>query len=175
MIVKNRITLLCSILILLSTVARADITIDFKGNLLIPDCKINNNNPVEVDFGDVEIQTIDTVNIAYHERDFDIPVDCPYTKGVPKLTVTSTTPHNKSQGVIQTSKYNEGLIIFLRSKGGQQPLPLNSKVDITSSISGTIGNVRILTLNAAVGQFKGMQYLTPGPFTASVTVAMLYE
>lgn len=152
----------------------ADTALNFKGNLIIPDCVINNNNPVSVDFGDVEIQTLDVMTTVYHARDFNIPIHCPYTVGTPKLTLTATAVHNAAQGVIQTSKYAEGLVIYLRQKGGSTPVPLGSATAVTSSVTGS-GTDRTLILNAGMGQFKGMQTLKPGPFTASASLQLRYE
>ncbi|EFB0088245.1 fimbrial protein [Salmonella enterica] len=160
--------------VLMSGSVMADTALNFKGNLIIPNCVINNNNPVSVDFGDVEIQTLDVMNTVYHARDFNIPMHCPYTVGTPKLTLTATAIHDAAQGVIQTSKYAEGLVIYLRQKGGNTPVPLGSATAVTSSVTGS-GTDRTLTLNAGMGQFKGMQTLKPGPFTASASLQVRYE
>ncbi|ECE5745837.1 hypothetical protein DK749_24945, partial [Salmonella enterica subsp. salamae] len=53
------------ILGLLSQTAFA-VNVNFKGILVIPDCTVNNNTPLEVDFGRVEIQTLTAANTAYH-------------------------------------------------------------------------------------------------------------
>ncbi|HDC1420162.1 TPA: fimbrial protein [Salmonella enterica] len=148
--------------------------INFKGNLIIPDCTINNNSPLEVDFGDVEIQTLDALNTAYHARDFNIPMTCPYILGTPRLTLTSSAVHIAQQGIIQTSKYNEGLVIYLRQKGGNNVIPLGTATNVTNSVTGT-GTSKTLTLNAGIGRYKEMQLLTPGPFTASASLQVRYE
>lgn len=152
----------------------ADTALNFKGNLIIPNCVINNNLPVTVDFADVEIQTLDATNTVYHAKDFSVDMNCPYTVGTPKLTLNATAVHNAAQGVIQTSKYTEGLVIYLRQKGGGTPIPLGSPTAVTSSVTGS-GNARTLTLNAGLGQFKGMAALKPGPFTASASLQVRYE
>ncbi|NNT87413.1 fimbrial protein, partial [Escherichia coli] len=41
----------------MSASAQASDNLQFKGKLIIPDCTINNGNPIETDFGDIEIQT----------------------------------------------------------------------------------------------------------------------
>lgn len=155
-------------------VVQAATTVNFKGNLIIPDCTINNGNPLEVDFGDIEIQTLDAANTVYHARDFSIPMTCPYILGTPRLTLTSSAVHNAQQGIIQTSKYSEGLVIYLRQMGGGTAVPLGTATNVSSSVTGT-GTSRTLTLNAGVGRYKDMQQLTPGPFTASASLQVRYE
>ncbi|WP_372342150.1 fimbrial protein, partial [Escherichia marmotae] len=63
----------------MSASAQAADNLQFKGKLIIPDCTINNGNPIETDFGDIEIQTIVAKNTGYHWKSLNIPVDCPYT------------------------------------------------------------------------------------------------
>ncbi|EEE1598521.1 fimbrial protein [Salmonella enterica] len=159
---------------IISQMTLAATTVNFKGNLIIPDCTINNSNPLEVDFGDIEIQTLSVTNTAYHGRDFSIPMTCPYILGTPKLTMTSSAVHNALQGIIQTSKYSEGLVIYLRQKGGGTAVPLSTATNISSSVTGT-GTSKTLTLNAGVGRYKDMTLLTPGPFTASASLQVRYE
>ncbi|HGB4478453.1 TPA: fimbrial protein [Salmonella enterica] len=172
---RNNIIFLAIIVGVISQVStQAATTVNFKGNLIIPDCTINNNSPLEVDFGDVEIQTLDAMNTAYHARDFNIPMTCPYILGTPRLTLTSSAVHIAQQGIIQTSKYHEGLVIYLRQKGGGASVPLGTATNVSSSVTGA-GTSKTLTLNAGIGRYKEMQLLTPGPFTASANLQVRYE
>ncbi|EDQ9959170.1 fimbrial protein [Salmonella enterica] len=173
--IRNSITFFAIMLGIISQAStQAATTVNFKGNLIIPDCIINNNSPLEVDFGDVEIQTLDGINTPYHARDFNIPMTCPYILGTPRLTLTSSAIHNAQQGIIQTSKYHEGLMIYLRQKGGGTAVPLGTATNVSSSVTGA-GTSRTLTLNAGIGRYKEMQLLTPGPFTASASLQVRYE
>ncbi|MFV5712021.1 fimbrial protein [Escherichia coli] len=160
--------------VLMSGSVIADTAVNFKGNLIIPNCVINNNLPVSVDFHDVEIQSLETVNTVYYAQDFGVDMNCPYSAGTPKLTLSAPAVHNAAQGIIQTSKYTEGLVINIRQKGGGAVIPLNNSTEVTSSVTG-IGNLRTLILNAGLSQFKGMETLTPGPFTASANLQVRYE
>ncbi|EBV2827377.1 fimbrial protein [Salmonella enterica subsp. enterica serovar Adelaide] len=161
------------ILGLLSQAAFA-VDVNFKGALVIPDCTVNNNTPLEVDFGRVEIQTLTAANTAYHAKNFNVSLNCPYTLGLPKLTLTSGAIHNAAQGVIQTSKYSEGLVIYLRQSDGVTPVPLGTATNVSTSVTGT-GNVRTLTLNAGMGRIKNMSDLTAGDFTGTVGLQIRYE
>ncbi len=155
-------------------IAWADTGMVFTGNLVVPLCTVNNNTQVTVPFGDVEIQTLSAVNTAYQLRDVTIPVVCPYTSGTPRLTVSTTSAHNAAQGVLQTSKYREGLVVYLRQKDGTTALPLGTETAVTSSVTGT-GTTRTLTLKAGIGRIKDLETLTPGEFTASSTLQIRYQ
>ncbi|WP_230354402.1 fimbrial protein [Lelliottia sp. WAP21] len=148
--------------------------IEITGRLIIPDCKINNGNVVEFNWGDLRIQDFDNSNTVYFARNFDIPLGCPYILGTPKMVVSSAAIHDAQQGVIQTSKYNEGLVIFLRKKDGTEVLPLNVETDPTESLSGS-GNDKVLTLNAGIGRLYDMQNLTAGAFTAAAHLQIWYD
>ncbi|HCR3451290.1 TPA: fimbrial protein [Citrobacter werkmanii] len=153
----------------------ADTALNFKGNLIIPNCVINNNNPVIVDFKNVEIQTLAVVNTVYHDTEFSVSMNCPYSVGTPKLTLSSTNPYNASLGIIRTNRNDtEGLVIHLRQKDKKQVVPLNTPTAVTSSVTGS-GSDRTLTLNAGLAQVKGMNALKPGPFTASASLQLRYE
>ncbi|EIN0011229.1 fimbrial protein [Salmonella enterica] len=150
------------------------VDVNFKGSLVIPDCTVNNNTSLEVNFDDVEIQTLTAGNTPFHVQRFDVALNCPYTVGQPKLTVTSSAIHNAAQGGIQTSKYSEGLVIYLLQKDGTTAVPLGTASNVSTSVTGT-GATRTLTLNAGVGRVKEMSDLTAGPFTGTAGLQVRYE
>ncbi|MCZ9212622.1 hypothetical protein OM341_23640 [Escherichia albertii] len=86
---KKKMTgiMLLALLFATASVQAAD-NLRFKGNLIIPSCTVNNNSPLETNFGDIEIQTIASQNIGYHWKSLRIPVDCPYTLKTPKIKLT---------------------------------------------------------------------------------------
>ncbi|EPY3080996.1 fimbrial protein [Shigella sonnei] len=173
---KNRVVTL--MLALLPAVATADVTVTFKGNLTVPDCTINDGNPLMVDFGDVEIQSLESTGVPYHGRNFDVPMSCPFTAGTPGLILTGNA-HDAARGMLQTSKYSEGLVIYLYQKDGRTAVPLNVKAtDISPSVScngSATGNNCTLTLNAALGRIYEMSKLTAGSFSASAGLQVRYE
>jgi len=152
----------------------ADTGMNFKGNLVIPQCTINGNVSVEVDFSDVEIQTLTAKNTAYHIQPLNIPVDCPYTLGSPKITLNSSSVADANKGSIQTSKYSEGLVVYVLKKDGSTAIPLGKASDISDSMSGT-GKSKTLLLNAGLGRTGELEALTPGKFSASATLAVIYQ
>lgn len=169
-----------AVLMMYSFFSMAADNLQFKGRLVIPNCIVNNNKSVEVDFGDVEIQTLININTPYHGRDFHVPLNCPYTIGVPKLKISSSMPYNSASAILRTSKHPlngsvaEGLVVFLRKGGGSDALKLNTYLDVSGLITGTTNSKKI-TLYAALGRVNSMAALTPGPFTSSASIVLKYE
>ncbi len=144
----------------------------FQGNLIIPNCTVNNNQQFTIDWNDVEIQTFDSPNVAYHIKQVSIPLDCPYYYNTPKLTLSGG-----SGNYIQTSKHDEGLVISVRQGAwsNDKPVPLGQKTNIVSdAISGT-GRNKTLNLGFALARTKKIEDLTPGRFTASANLEVRYE
>ncbi|EFI6096023.1 fimbrial protein [Escherichia coli] len=168
--------MLFSMLFAGASVQAAD-NLTFKGNLIIPNCTINNNAPLETNFGDVEIQTLGSnPNMYSHEKLLSIPVRCPYNLGTPKMKISGKlhTPAKGAAG-IQTSKYNEGLVIYLRTKAKDSWISYGREFNIPNdSITGG-GVDKTLTMYAALGYYKTMKDLKPGPFTAGTTLEIRYE
>lgn len=154
---------------ILSSVASADMAITMTGNLIIPSCVINNNSPLNVVFGNVYTVDFAKVNTAYYPRDVVIPIDCPYSDGTPMITISATSIHSSAEGAIQTSKYSEGLVVYLRQAGGISPITIGTPVDATTSV-----NAQALTINTAVG-VTTLNTLTPGSFTATANLYLAYE
>ncbi|MCU6345186.1 fimbrial protein [Escherichia coli] len=174
----NRILTALLSLSLYSVGAHATDNLLFKGNLIIPNCTVNNNQSIETDFGDIEIQTLSAANTGYHWKSIQIPVDCPYNYGTPKINLTGQ--QGVSTNSIQTSKYNtEKLVIYLQQgtpdKQGKK-INLGSYQELEQdAIVNTNGNQKNILITASVGREQGMELLTPGPFTASVNMEMRYE
>lgn len=162
-----------------TTSVQAADNLQFKGKLIIPDCTINNGNPIETDFGDIEIQTIAAKNTGYHWKSLNIPVDCPYTLGTPKIKLTG----NKASvynNAIKTTKYDaEKLVIYFRQGAADNRgamINLGSYQNLaTDAIIGSGGTKRTVLITAGVGREGEMELLTPGPFTASANMEVRYE
>ncbi|EJD5942926.1 fimbrial protein [Escherichia marmotae] len=163
----------------MSASTQASDNLQFKGKLIIPNCTVNNGNPIETDFGDIEIQTIAAKNTGYHWKSLNIPVDCSYTLGTPKIKLTG----NKASvynNAIKTTKYDaEKLVIYFRqgtadNRGAM--INLGSYQNLaTDAIIGSGGTKRTVRITAGVGREQGMELLTPGPFTASANMEVRYE
>ncbi|HBH5027530.1 TPA: fimbrial protein [Escherichia coli] len=158
-----------------SASVQATDNLQFRGNLVIPNCTVNNGNPIETDWGSVEIQTLGNPNTPSHEKELNIAVNCPYALGTPKMKVTGAAHTATGERGLQTSKYDEGLLIYLRTKAARSWISYNAEQDIpVDSISGS-GTDKTLTMYASLGYYKTMENLKPGPFTAGATLEMRYE
>ncbi|HAI8717845.1 fimbrial protein [Escherichia marmotae] len=168
---KKKMTGIMLLAALFSAVSvQAADNLQFRGNLVIPNCTVNNNMPFVVDWGDVEIQTFQVADEGYHKKEVSIPLHCPYFLKTPKLMMTGSK--GKASNYIQTSKYNEGLIISAWHKTGK--VNLGEEIDATGSISGS-GVDKELYLLFALGREKNMEDLTPGEFTAGANLQVRYE
>ncbi|EFO1265989.1 fimbrial protein [Escherichia albertii] len=161
-----------------ASVQAAD-NLQFKGNLVIPNCTVNNNSPIETDFGDIEIQTIVSPHIGYHWQSLRIPVECPYTLGAPKIKLTGD-PAVAYKNSIKTSKYDpEKLVVYLRQGTADKRgdvINLGSYHNLAAeSVQGSSGTKRTVLIAAGIGREGDMGLLTPGPFTASANMEMRYE
>ncbi|ELB8003556.1 fimbrial protein [Escherichia coli] len=173
---KKKITGIMLLAVLFSAVSvQAEDNLKFKGNLIIPNCTINNGNPVETDWGNVEIQTLGNPNAPSHEKELSISVKCPYALGTPKMKLSGAVYTTAGKTGLQTSKHDEGLLIYLRTKTAGSWVSYNTERNIpANSISGT-GIDKTLTMYASLGYYKRMEDLKPGPFTAGATLEMKYE
>ncbi|EIE3257546.1 fimbrial protein [Escherichia coli] len=160
-----------------SAAVQAADNLSFKGTLIIPNCTINNNKTIEVDWKNVEIQSFEQKNTGYHEKAVKIPLECPYYWKTPKVKLTSAGMHTVSgeQG-IKTSKYSEGLLVYLKSgKTGKWMNTVNTFYDIPSdSITGS-DTKKTLTLYAYLGRYKEITDLTPGGWDASAGMEVRYD
>ncbi|HDW7645035.1 TPA: fimbrial protein [Escherichia coli] len=150
--------------------------LQFTGKLIIPDCTVNHNNALIVDWQDVEIQSLSKKNTGYHEKEVVVPLDCPYQWGKPKLKIIADMHTTAGEQGIKTTKYNEGLLIYLRTGRGQPWISNSGQYyDIPAEgISGSGGNTA-LKLYAYLGRYKEIADLTPGPFRASANMEVRYD
>ncbi|EPE4644463.1 fimbrial protein [Salmonella enterica subsp. enterica serovar Newport] len=173
---KKRIAgLLVTVALLISASAQATDNLLFRGNLVIPDCKVNGGGPIQTDWGDVEIQTLGMPNTPTHEKELSISVECPYSLGASKMTIRGDAHTLPGKKGLRTTKYNEGLLVYLRTKTADSWVSYNAEQNIPAdSISGSGAN-KTLTMYASLGYYKTMEDLKPGPFTAGATLEMRYE
>lgn len=144
----------------------------FRGNLVIPNCTINDNRPVEVNWDNVEIQTLGSVSNPSHRKDLDISINCPYSIGTPKLTVTATSQTTMDKQGISTSKSDEGLFVYLSAGTVNGWLRYNEEQNIPKTNIKSGNNLR---LYAFLGYSKKMSDLTPGSFSAGAALTLRYE
>ena len=162
-----------------SAAVQAADNLSFKGTLIIPNCTINNNKTIEVDWKNVEIQSFEQKNTGYHEKAVKIPLECPYKWGTPKVKLTSggfgMHEAGGEQG-IKTSKYSEGLLVYLKSgKTGNWMNMLNTYYNVSSDSATGSDTKKTVTLYAYLGRYKEITDLKPGPWTATAGMEVKYD
>ncbi|HFG3511668.1 TPA: fimbrial protein [Escherichia coli] len=173
---KNTLGIMLFTVLFMPTAVQAIDNLKFRGNLVIPNCTINNGNPIETDFRNIEIQTITVVNTGYHWKLLHIPINCPYVMGTPKIKITGT--QGAAVNSIQTNKYpDEKLVIYLKqststgSKGNDIKLGQYQILN-SNAVNNTKDNIYI---TAGIGREGNLSLLTPGPFIAAATLEVRYE
>ena len=167
---------------LLLTSAQAlavDVPINITGTVIIPDCKVT---PKEIDWGDIQIQTLEYTDIEYHIKQVPIDIEC--LPGLDNMKLTMTLRGNSAPGKrnnsIATSKSGEGLAIVVRlieQIGGfkNKTVTLNTKGNIVPTEVGG-GRKRLNFVFALVRlPGAGLEMLTPGRFDASANLEVCYE
>lgn len=169
---------------LLLTSAQAlavDVPINITGTVIIPDCKVT---PKEIDWGDIQIQTLEYTDIEYHIKQVPIDIEC--LPGLDNMKLTMTLRGNSAPGKrnnnIATSKSGEGLAIVVRQGRDQssenETLKLNIKENINlAAVTDLGGGRKRLNLSFALVRLTGtgLERLTPGRFDASANLEVCYE
>jgi minor pilin subunit PapE len=158
--------------VLMSQHAHAADNLTFKGKLIIPACTVQN---AEVDWGDIEIQNL--VRSGGNQKDFAVDMNCPYSLGAMKVTITSHGQTGDSILVPNTSTASDGgVLIYLYNSNGSS---IGNAVTLgrqftPGNITG-VPPVRKITLYAKLGYKGNMQNLRAGAFAATATLTASYS
>lgn len=160
-IVRGALIALMLLAWLSSQQAFADATISFSGTLIsAPNCIINTNNAVDVDFGDDLItRRVDGVN---YKKAIEYTLDCSSvaSNGM-KIAITGTTA-TFGTGLIKTDKAGLGLQIYRGSE----------KVSNGVSMNFTYPDSPVLY---AVPVAQDASTLTAGIFTGTASMVISYQ
>ncbi|HGU1728095.1 TPA: fimbrial protein, partial [Escherichia coli] len=108
-----------------NSVRAVDVPVRIYGTIIIPPCEINSGEPVNVDFGNVQEEKI---NSRTYDKKIIVPVRCPYHQGDVSLTITAASIIENAD-VVATDI--EGLGILLYEEGNNKPLSLNNAATIS--------------------------------------------
>ncbi|EFI6096021.1 fimbrial protein [Escherichia coli] len=182
MLKKGRLAgLIAAGLLLTSAQALAvDIPVKITGTVIIPDCKVA---PKEIDWGDIQIQTLESTDTAYNIKQTSIDIEC--LPGLDNMKLTMTLRANQAPGgssnYIATSKSGEGLAIAVRQGEywtENNTVTLNTKENIApAAVTNLGGGRKRLNLGFALVRLPGigLEKLTPGRFDASANLEVRYE
>ncbi|WP_157903108.1 fimbrial protein [Escherichia coli] len=98
-----------------NSVRAVDVPVRIYGTIIIPPCEINSGEPVNVDFGNVQEEKI---NSRTYDKKIIVPVRCPYHQGDVSLTITAASIIENAD-VVATDI--EGLGILLYEEGNNKP------------------------------------------------------
>ncbi len=184
MLKKGRLVgMIAAGLLLTSVQALAvDVPIKITGAVIIPDCKVT---PKEIDWGDIQIQTLESTDIAYYVKQAPIDIECQPGLDNMKLTMTLNATQAQVSGgksnYVATSKSSEGLAIAVRQGEywtENNTVTLNTKENIAPAAVTSLGGGRKrLNLGFALVRLPGigLEKLTPGRFDASANLEVRYE
>lgn len=159
--------------VLMSQHAHAVDNLTFKGKLIIPACTVSNTT---VDWQDVEIQTL-SPDGSGHQKDFSVGMNCPYSLGTMKVTITSNGQTGNSILVPDTSSVSgDGLLIYLYNSNNSS---IGNAVTLGSQFTpGKITGVGLsknITLYAKLGYKGDMRKLQAKAFSATATLVASYS
>ncbi|ANV95035.1 TPA: fimbrial protein [Escherichia coli] len=159
--------------VLMSQHVHAVDNLTFRGKLIIPACTVQN---AEVNWGDIEIQKL--VQSGGNQKDFTVDMNCPYSLGTMKVTITSNGQTGNSILVPNTStSSSDGLLIYLydRNKNGSIGNAITLGTPFSpGNVSGQLP-ARNISLYAKLGYKGNMQSLKAGNFSATATLVASYS
>ncbi|EJF0049143.1 TPA: fimbrial protein, partial [Escherichia coli] len=142
-----------------NSVRAVDVPVRIYGTIIIPPCEINSGEPVNVDFGNVQEEKI---NSRTYDKKIIVPVRCPYHQGDVSLTITAASIIENAD-VVATDI--EGLGILLYEEGNNKPLSLNNAATISTGLRGKGEEYSNFTFIASLYKY-GKNKLKKGVFRA---------
>ena len=150
-----------------NSVRAVDVPVRIYGTIIIPPCEINSGEPVNVDFGNVHEEKI---NSRTYDKKIIVPVRCPYHQGDVSLTITAASIIENAD-VVATDI--EGLGILLYEEGNNKPLSLNNAATISTGLRGKGEEYSNFTFIASLYKY-GKNKLKKGVFRATVMIDIYY-
>ncbi|HAL1533485.1 TPA: fimbrial protein [Escherichia coli] len=150
-----------------NSVRAVDVPVRIYGTIIIPPCEINSGEPVNVDFGNVQEEKI---NSRTYDKKIIVPVRCPYHQGDVSLTITAASIIENAD-VVATDI--EGLGILLYEEGNNKPLSLNNAATISTGLRGKGEEYSNFTFIASLYKY-GKSKLKKGVFRATVMIDIYY-
>ncbi|HFV6840319.1 TPA: fimbrial protein [Escherichia coli] len=150
-----------------NSVRAVDVPVRIYGTIIIPPCEINSGEPVDVDFGNVQEEKI---NSRTYDKKIIVPVRCPYHQGDVSLTITAASIIENAD-VVATDI--EGLGILLYEEGNNKPLSLNNAATISTGLRGKGEEYSNFTFIASLYKY-GKNKLKKGVFRATVMIDIYY-
>lgn len=157
------------------------VNLNFSGTLTIPNCVVNSNSDISIVFPTMDIQTVsDIASPEINPVTRAITLSCPYSVGTPNVLVNGTvmTGQTAPSNILATSQDALGIALYQAgaidiSKKLLLGVGTGNGYDGTNGMTGT-GSERTFTLTA-VPVTSDYTVLTAGTFTASASIAIIYQ
>jgi minor pilin subunit PapF len=178
---KSKLILLVIYLGITPSISSADsFNVYIKGEIFIPPCKINNDQPIDISFGKVATHKVDGVNYAQIKS---VNLTCDYYSGTPYVMIYGDLAVGAHDNVLATkgaSANNMGIALY---QGNGTGVPMNIGFgeggfgqygyEITQGLSAT--GVATSTFTFTSVPFKyGSGELEAGYFNASASMVITY-
>ncbi|EGM1627945.1 fimbrial protein [Salmonella enterica] len=144
-----------------------DIPIKITGTIIIPPCEINNGKSIDVDFGNVMINNIES---GRYNKKITFPVKCSYHQGDAHISIFGNNIESNNQ-IIATNIDGLGIILHQGSKG--EILTVNSEAVISSGLKNKHSELSEIQLTAELYKDPGVNIET-GVFNTSITIRIRY-
>lgn len=151
-----------------------DIIVTITGEVVIPPCTVNNNQTIEVDFGNIPVTDIG--NAAFRQKK-SVPVTCTYFAGTPYVKITGSQLAGAETNVLSTTVARFGIALY-QGDGTGTPMKLggwtgNVGYPVTSGL-GTAGASNTFTFTAAPYRAPGGADPEAKAFTATASMSIIY-
>ena len=156
------------------TVFADEVKIKITGEIYAPPCKINNDLPFDISFGNISLREIDGNNFKQTKT---VSVECTNTSGNPYISIVSNTGII-GENILDTNGANKtslGIALYQGdSIDNNYPLKINTDKDmIRKGLSPTGASVSSFTFTA-VPYRNGGTTLIAGTFNATITMNIFY-
>lgn len=153
----------------------ADVKISISGQITFQPCVVNGGNPINVDFGQVQVDKISDSNYRVVKN---ISLSCSYYQSAPYVKITGTPLTNNSDGnVLATTIDNFGIALY-QGEGTAAKLLLGEGEGIGYKINSGLTHKNaansIFTFTA-VPYKNGNAELSSGAFSAAASMSIIYN
>lgn len=157
----------------LSELRALEIPVNITGTIIIPPCQINNSNPVDVDFGNIRVNELDTKE---HIKVVSFPINCPYHQGEAYVKMTGQSMDGKDN-ILATNIYGLGIELY-QGDGTANHLILGSGsygygYEVINALSEKNVEKSTFTFTAKIYKVEGVE-INSGEFKSSALINIVY-
>lgn len=152
-----------------------DIDVNIRGEINIPPCTVNQNNPLDIDFGTLAAHRINGTNYAQQAV---LNISCSYFSGTPYVKFSGSALSGDQSNVLQTDADSLGIALYLGEHvDSQHKITLNPTglgQQVTAGLNIYNSSIGQLTVTAVPYRY-GSRQVVPGVFNASAMISFIYN